>query len=99
MAKGFERLLEVAGEQREIVYLNSSGAQISATVNVIWSNEALRQDPIAEVGSGNVYYKGDVLLTIRKSDFDGLPNRSHLQSPSVTGFMSRMSSMIMRHGA
>jgi hypothetical protein len=83
MAQGFERLLEVAGEVRELVYLNSSGAQITSVATVIWSNEALRQEAIADTGSGNVYYKGDVLMTIRKSDFDGLPTRElYLQSPS-----------------
>ncbi len=72
MAQGFERLLEVAGEERELVYLNSSGERVTSQVTVIWSNEALRQEPISDT-AGNIYYQGDVLMTIRKSDFDGLP--------------------------
>jgi len=87
MLAGFERLLEVAGEERELVYLSEDGTRISSRPTVIWSNEALREQPIANVGAGNVYYQGDVLLSIRRADFYGHPKPDlFIESPAGYAF-------------
>jgi hypothetical protein len=68
---GFLTELTVAGEWREIVSWFSNGQRYIRRCKVIWSTEALKQMPVA--GQDGVYYMGDILLTLRKSDAGGIP--------------------------
>jgi hypothetical protein len=61
-----------AGEDKEIVTLNTDGSRFTRICKVIWSTEALKQAPLMSA-DGGVFYAGDVLMTIRKKDLKSTP--------------------------
>jgi hypothetical protein len=65
--KGFDRLLSDAGEYRQIVIRLKAGQTVTRTVPVIWSTEAFKDQPILGA-DGGIYYKGDVLLSVKRED-------------------------------
>jgi hypothetical protein len=79
---GFEQLLIDAGETREFVTLDVTGAPVTTTIDCIWSTGENSEETVALSPNG-VYFKADVLVTLRADDFPTRPRpyTSILESP------------------
>lgn len=79
MSEGFEALLEVAGELREIVLSDGAGGKKTIRPVVIWSRDALSRPSITKVGG---VYLGDALLSLWEDALDRRPIAGEfLESP------------------
>jgi hypothetical protein len=84
LREGFELTLKVAGEERQFALFNAQGQRTTVSLTVIWSTESLKEIPL-RAAEGGIYYEGDVLLSLRKKDLDGLPKPTlKLESPPGT---------------
>ena len=69
---GFEQLLLDAGERRDVVTKDVSGAFLTTTIDCIWSTGLTSEEAFA-VSPNGIHFKIDVLLTCRAEDLPGRP--------------------------
>ena len=70
MALGFDALLEVAGELRELVISDGNKGQVTINKRVIWATDALSRPTITRIGG---VFLGDVLLSMWETDLPRQP--------------------------
>lgn len=79
---GFEQLLTVAGETREFRVLDVAGNPVATTLDCIWS-VGENMEEMVTISPNGIYFKAEVLLTVRASDFPARPRpfTSVIESP------------------
>ena len=84
MKSGFFKLRDVAGETREFVIADGKGGKRVFTAHVIWAQDTLRRDAVAE---SHGVYPADVQCTFNQCDLPRIPTEGeYIESPRFTKY-------------